>query len=264
MVNVTFHGVRAAGGPPVGRRGERYGSHTTCVAVEVPKGGTILLDLGTGAARWAATTLTAGLPLAACALVTRAPGPSVAGLGGLGPGADLELYGPRPAAGRLADALAAGRTGPSLRTVTVEDEELAVGDAKVTVRTLAPAEGDVGPANGYRVEWDGVSVAYVNAAPALAAPDRVASEVLELADGADLFVAGAVVGAGADDAATAEHAVLAAREAGARLLALCALAPSSADDAVDRLVAGTRRTAERLGVDEVVAAAEGTTVSFDR
>ena len=36
------------------------------------------------------------------------------------------------------------------------------------------------------------------------------------------------------------------------------------DDEVDHLLEGARRTAGRMGVDEVIAAAEGLTVSYER
>jgi ribonuclease BN (tRNA processing enzyme) len=61
-----------------------------------------------------------------------------------------------------------------------------------------------------------------------------------------------------------DHAVLVAREAGARRLALFHHDPATDDDRLDRLLAGARRAAERLGVEEVIAAAQGTTVSFER
>lgn len=56
----------------------------------------------------------------------------------------------------------------------------------------------------------------------------------------------------------------AARDAGARCLALFHHDPGHDDLQVDALLAGARRTAERLGVDEVMAAAGGTTVAYDR
>ncbi|MEA2931629.1 MAG: hypothetical protein QOI56_414, partial [Actinomycetota bacterium] len=47
MLNVTFHGVR--GSAPVPSPGNvRFGTHTACVALEVPKEEPIVLDLGSG------------------------------------------------------------------------------------------------------------------------------------------------------------------------------------------------------------------------
>ena len=94
--------------------------------------------------------------------------------------------------------------------------------------------------------------------------------VLALADGVDLLIHDAQY---TDDEwdkkahwghCTVDYAVLVARESGARRLALFHHDPAHGDDEVDRLVEGARRTAARLGVDEVFAAAEGVTISFDR
>lgn len=237
MLNVTFFGVRAtplgADQPP-----SRYGGQGPCVALEVPEGDAILLDLGTGAARWAAT-VTGDRPVRVSALVTRAHRDHVAGL----PLFEGEVFGPPP-----------GRDAVGSRWVVVEDEDLAVGDAKVTVRSVPHAE----PVNGYRVEWQGVTVAYVSVQQGPPAFDTVAEEVLELAEGADLLVHGGSGGAPID------YPLLVARQGGARVLALCGHRLDQDDDALDRIMVGARRTAARLGVDEVLVAAEGTTVSFER
>ncbi|HEV3400929.1 MAG TPA: hypothetical protein VG078_03825, partial [Acidimicrobiales bacterium] len=80
-----------------------------------------------------------------------------------------------------------------------------------------------------------------------------AAEVLELADGVDLLVHD-----GPGDAA-----LLVAQEAGARILALSGHRPEESDETLDRVLLDVRRTATRLGVDEVLVASEGTTVSFE-
>jgi ribonuclease BN (tRNA processing enzyme) len=128
----------------------------------------------------------------------------------------------------------------------------------------------VGPTNGYRVAWEGVTVAYISDHQAPDRPDAVAEAVLELADGVDLLIH--------DAQFTAEewrqkphwghcpvdYAVLVAREAGARRLALFHHDPGHGDEQIDRLTVQAQRAAERMGVDEVIAAAEGLTVSFER
>ncbi|HEX2043666.1 MAG TPA: hypothetical protein VHF24_13615 [Acidimicrobiales bacterium] len=225
MLNVTFFGVRASArreGAP-----SRYGGHGRCVALEVPDGDALLLDLGTGAGAWAAT-VEPDHPSRAHALLTRAHPDHLAGL----PVFAGEVLGPPPG------------SGPGgARWTVVDDEELAVGDAKVAVRRLPGLD----PVNGYRVEWQGVAVAYL-----------AGHEPLGLADGVDLLVL---------DVAghpTAEEALLVADRAGARRVALFALPPEQGDDELDRLLVGSRDAAARLGVDEVLVAAEGTTVSFER
>lgn len=273
MLNVTFHGVRAV--PVTG--GGRYGGHTSCVALEVAGRCAVLLDLGTGVERWVSRWRPGPVPTVH-ALLSRVDADRVAGLSSLPAGVAVEVYGPPPAGRRLGDAVAeaAGAVTPTLapappgpagpgsrpgavRFVAVEDEELAVGDAKVMVRT--PPDG--GGANGYRVDWEGVSVAYVVDRQAGAGTGAVPQHVLELADGADLLIHAAGL-RGPNAEAGAGAAVLAAREAGARCLALFHHHQAHDDGRLDRMLAVARRTAERLGVDEVIAAAEGTTVSFDR
>ena len=60
-----------------------------------------------------------------------------------------------------------------------------IGNAKVKVRPVP----HVGPTNGYRVDWDGASVAYISdhQAPARRST-RVSDAVLELCDGVDLLI----------------------------------------------------------------------------
>ena len=240
MLNVTFFGVWATGAAP--RERSRYGTNTACVAFEVPRRDPLLCDLGTGAGEWA-RALDPGAPRRASVLLTALRPDHVTGLRFVD-SAELELFG--PPAGRRA----VGEVGYT----SVADEELVVGDAKVTVRSV-PHDG---PANGYRIAWEGVDVAYVGASRPPASPDMVDHGVLELADGVDLLVHAA----GGD--AAVDHALFVAREAGARCLALFGHDPERDDAALDGILARVRRRAERMGVDEVLAAAEGTTVSFER
>jgi len=260
-VNVTFHGVR--GTAPSAESGfDRYGTHTACVAVEMARREPILLDLGSGLGSWAAT-LETPVPVRVHALLTHTHAGHVEGGNTLraveAGGAQVDVYGP-PGARRPGGSYG----GP--RVLVVEDEELAVGDAKVTVRSV-PHDG---PTNGYRLELDGVSVAYVSDHQAPPGLDTISHGVLELADQVDLLIHDARFSTSmwrdraGEGHSTADYAVLVAREAGARRLALFHHDADSDDDEVDRLLAGSRRTAERLGVDEVMAAAEGTTISFSR
>jgi hypothetical protein len=225
VLNVTFFGVRASA------RGEgapsRYGVHGRCVALEVPDGDALLLDLGTGAGAWAAT-VEPGRPSRAHALLTRAHPDHLAGL----PLFAGEVLGPPP-----------GHGPGGARWTAVDDEDLAVGDAKVAVRR-GP---DPDLVNGYRVEWQGVAVAYVRA-----------QHPLELVDGADLVVLDP------SGHSTVEDALMVACQAGARRVALFAHPTEREDDDLDGLVVRARGAAARLGIDEVLVAAEGTTVSFER
>ena len=257
MLNVTFYGVRGAA-PAAPARTSRYGSHTACIALEVPRREPLLCDLGTGAVEWE-RALDVGSPRRASVLLSHLHPGHVSGLP-LVDSTALDVYGP-PSGGLRPHELQGhvGYTG-------VEDEELVVGGAKVTVRSV-PHDG---PTNGYRIEWVGVTVAHVGDHRAPPGLDTVDQGVLELADGADLLVHDAQHVADEWAAhkggghSTVDYALLVAREAGARCLALFHHDPERDDEELDGILAGARRRAEGMGVDEVIAAAEGTTVSFER
>ncbi|HEX3394388.1 MAG TPA: MBL fold metallo-hydrolase [Acidimicrobiales bacterium] len=270
MLKLTFHGVRASA-PAPGRVTRRYGLRTPCVAIEVEGREPVLLDLGTGVGRWV-SSLDRGAPVPLVpsrvhALVTRVDSGHLEGRPALGPleahGTRVDVYGPWPPGGRRA------RPGQHARMIPVDDEDLVVGDAKVMVRPVPTSPTTAaGPTNGYRLEWEGASVAYVSDHQASARLDTVAQEVLELAEGVDLLIHDARLSTAmwadrsGDGHSTVDYAVLVAREAGARCLALFNHDPDHDDDQIDRLLAGARRGAERLGVDEVIAATEGATLSF--
>jgi phosphoribosyl 1,2-cyclic phosphodiesterase len=288
VLNVTFHGVR--GRAPVPRpENARYGTHTACITVEAPKEDPLVLDLGSGLHRWARSLSAAAGdvpgaepgPLRAAVLVSHLHWGHVQGLPDFAPlehpGTVLDVFGPRPDEGPLA-RLVADTLGPpwfrerldgkpgTVRFNEVRHEELPIGRAKVTVRSVPHG---MAVTNGYRVEWDGVTVAYVSDHDPPPGLDEVPEDVLELAAGADLLIHDAQLSA-ADWPGRAEvghstvgYAVLVAREAGARRLALFHHAPDRDDDELDRLLEVARRSADRLGVDEVLSAYEGLTVSLE-
>jgi phosphoribosyl 1,2-cyclic phosphodiesterase len=276
VLNVTFYGVR--GSTPCPCEGNRrYGGNTACVALEVPGQPPIVLDLGTGL-RFFGETLAADGSFRGTALVTHLHWDHVQGLPFFVPvnraGARLDVYGPAQDGGTLAEVwegfmrppyfpVRVGQLRGEVRFHDVADDDLAVGEAKVKVRRTP----HVGPTVGYRVDWGGASVAYVS--DHQEPPDRrtVAEGVLELCDGVDLLVHDAQF-LEADYAAKADwghctvaYAVRVAREAGARRLALFHHDPVRDDDAVDRLA--DQAQADLGPAGEVLAAAEGLTVSFD-
>ncbi|MDZ7732110.1 MAG: MBL fold metallo-hydrolase [Acidimicrobiia bacterium] len=145
------------------------------------------------------------------------------------------------------------------------DDELAIGDAKVRSRSVP----HIGPTNGYRVELDGTSVAYVSdhQQPRDGSLD-VADEVLELCDGVDVLIHDAQF---TDEEfgpkshwghCTIEYALVVAREAGAKRLVLFHHDPTHADDVIDRIVCGAGASEHARHLDEVLAASEGLTLSF--
>ena len=144
------------------------------------------------------------------------------------------------------------------------DETFMVGDAKVMARTV-PHNG---PTNGYRIEWEGATVAYISdhQQPADGGMS-IADGALELCEGADLVIHDAqyTVPEFAMKSTwghcTVEYAVMVAKEAGAKALALFHHDPTRHDEALDELSACAREYADRAGI-ELITAAEGLTVSF--
>jgi len=279
MLNVTFFGVRGST-PCSGDETRRYGGNTSCVALEVPGQETLLLDLGTGLRYFGAHQPLDG-SFRATALVTHLHWDHVQGLPFftpiMRPGARLRIYGPPCKERTLADAFR-DVVGPPFFPVTLDDlpgdiefhsvfdEVFAIGEAKVTVRPVP----HLGTTNGYRVEWDGTVVTYISDhQEPLDGSGRVAPEVVELAQGADLLIHDAQYTPSEWETkphwghCTMEYALSVAEAAGAHRLALYHHDPGRHDDALDAILDGLRQRADRAGV-ELLAAAEGLTVSFDR
>ena len=276
-MHVTFYGVRGSTPCPTdGNR--RYGGNTSCVALESPGHDPIVLDLGTGLRLFGHTLPTDG-SFRGHALVTHVHWDHVQGLPFFMPvlaeGASFEVYGPPTPDCSLAECFETFVAPPyfpvNIRdlpgTITfhdVVDTDLVVGDAKVMVRTVP----HTGLTNGYRVEQDGVVVTYISdhqmpGAGATAIDDGV----LELCDGADLLIHDAQYTPEEFDQrhdwghCTVDYAVHVAAEAGARRLALFHHDPGHDDTIVDCLLGGAR-TAAAGRIEEVVAAAEGLTITL--
>lgn len=274
-MHVTFYGVR--GSTPCPTEGNRrYGGNTSCVALESPGHDPIVLDLGTGL-RLYGETLPHDGSFRGHALVTHVHWDHVQGLPFFMPvlasGASFEIYGPPTPDCSLAECFETFVAPPyfpvniadlpgTINFHDVVNTELAVGDAKVSVRSVP----HTGLTNGYRIEQDGVVVTYVSDHQMPVDADSAVSEaVLELADGADLLIHDAQYTP--DEFrqkhdwghCTVDYAVRVAAEAGVRRLALFHHDPAHDDTMVDCLLAGARTTA-RGRIDEVIAAAEHLTV----
>ena len=277
-LNVTFYGVRGST-PCPSEANRRYGGNTACVALEVAGEEPIVLDLGTGLRFWGQHQPLDG-SFAASALLTHIHWDHVQGLPFFvpvdRPGARLDVYGPSQVGETLEHAFNQLMRPPyfpvrasDLRgQITFHDldaGDMAIGNAKVQVRSVPHC----GPTNGYRISWDGTTVAYLSDHQAPADGSMtVAESVLELCDGVDLLI---------HDAqytpeefrekahwghCSVDYAVHVAREAGVRRLALFHHDPSHCDDQVDAMLARAQGLAGCSGIDEVVAAAEGLTISF--
>jgi phosphoribosyl 1,2-cyclic phosphodiesterase len=281
LLNVTFYGVRGSTPCPCDEN-RRYGGNTACVALEVPGEDPIVLDLGTGLRFWG-QRLPADGSFRGSALISHLHWDHVQGLPFFvpidRPGAVLDIYGPvqSDTGIGLAEAfnefmrppyfpVRAAELRGDIRFHDVSEAELSIGNAKVRVRPVP----HLGPTNGYRIEWEGTSVAYISDHQAPRDGSfKIDDRVLELCDGVDLLIHDAQFERGEWEQkahwghCTVDYAVHVAKESGARRLVMFHHDPSHHDDWVDRLLEDARILGRRAGLDEVLAAAEGLTISFD-
>lgn len=277
MVNVTFWGVRGSTPCPCDAN-KRYGGNTACVSIEAPGQDPILLDLGTGL-RFYGESLPADQPFQGCALVTHLHWDHVQGLPFFVPinrdGSSLTICGrseEMPLHQAFEDFMRPPyfpiRPGDLFGDITfrdVADESFSFGRAHITVRDVP----HTGATNGYRVELDGLVIAYVSDHQQPVASDDIAPSVLELCRDADLVIHDAQFephefAVKADwGHCTVAYAVRVAAAAGAKRLALFHHDPSHGDEVVDRLLVEAQGYAQGTSVVEVIAAAERTTVSLN-
>jgi phosphoribosyl 1,2-cyclic phosphodiesterase len=287
-VAVTFHGVRGST-PCDGPQLARYGGNTSCVAIEAEGQAPIVLDLGTGLRNY-------GIALAARGEAERFRGSVLLShlhwdhVQGLPffvpmhcPDALVDIYGPRQSDGPLGEVFAGMMRPPyfpirpedlggTVAFHDVDEDHFPVGTAKVQSRWIR----HVGPTLGYRIEWNGVSVAYLSdhgqgcgglgGAVAHRTDDFIPDEVLELCDGVDLLIHDAQHTVVEFEQkrhwghCTVEYALHVAKESGAQRLSLFHHDPAHSDDMIDELLRDARDLAATVGVPEVLAASEGLTV----
>ncbi len=280
-MEVTFYGVRGSV-PCSCERTRSIGGNTSCVAVRVAGETPIVLDCGTGLRYLGEAIMSEAHdePFCGTALVSHLHWDHVQGLPFFKPilqnGAELTLVGPPPASGSLAEEIHAFLRPPlfpvglgdlpgAVDIVESFDESFAVGSA--TVRS-APVPHH-GPTNGYRIDHEGCSVAYVpDHQQPLSGSRAVAPDVLELCRGVDVLIHDAQYDEREFETkadwghSTVDYAVDVALEVGASTLVLFHHDPAHDDRWVTAAAADARqRAGDHL---EVLVAFEGLVVTIDR
>ncbi len=254
----------------------RYGGNTSCAVITGAGHDPIAFDAGTGLRAWG-DSLPADVGFRGTALVTHLHLDHVQGLPFFAPaqraGAEFDVYGPSQETGSVEEAFTRLFGQPyhpvtpsqmlgDIRFHEVRDTKITVGQSTVTVRPVP----HLGPTVGYRVERGGLAVAYISDHQAPADQQSVDDCVLELASDVDLLIHDSQFTPADWEAkghwghCTTDYALLVARQAGARMLALFHHDPSRTDDELDRLLSRARASAASKGTVKVVAAWEGLTV----
>ncbi len=257
----------------------RYGGNTSCVSLTIPGEAPILFDMGTGL-RYFGCGLTQRPGFVATALVTHLHWDHTQGLPFFAPilwdGSRLDVYAPAQDDGRAIADVFAGLIRPPafpveldrlpgvVRFHDVVDADWAIGSVKVMARSIP----HVGATCGYRVEWNGRSVAYMSDHQQPYDGSFHATDgALELAEGVDVLIHDAQYLAAEFERkrtwghCTIDYAVWMAIEAKARTLVLFHHDPTHDDDMLDGIVARARAEGAAHGV-EVICAAEGLTLSL--
>jgi phosphoribosyl 1,2-cyclic phosphodiesterase len=275
-LRVTFHGVRGST-PCHGDDIKRYGGNTSCVSVDVPGQDPIVFDLGTGLRYFGADQPQDGSFRGSC-LLTHLHWDHTQGLPFftpmLTPGAEFDIYGPVQDDGRSVGEVFESMVRPPMFPISITqfpgtfrfhdvgESEFDIGDVHVVAR-LVP---HVGATLGFRIEWNGVSVAYVSDhQQPYDGSFRASDGALDLCRDVDLLIHDSQYTQDEFEHkfnwghCTVEYAVWLASHAGVRTLALFHHDPTRTDDAVDALSACATKAGLVAGL-EVITAREGLVV----
>ena len=244
----------------------------------------LILDMGTGLRSLGhhlnAPLVAAGRPLRANALLTHLHYDHVLGTPFFppmrDPGALLEIYGPAQADDTLQVTMASMVKPPFFPVHMADfrgelryhdlgrDDEFAIGGIAVTTRTIPHICNTL----GFRIEADGVTVAYMPDHQAPVDRTTVDPQVLDLCEGVDLLIHDSQY---TEDEfvelfdwghSTPAYAVNVATQARVKRLDMFHHDPGHTDRQIDAMLRSARQIAQATGTLEVHAAKEGGTIEL--
>lgn len=272
-MQVTFFGVRGST-PCHGDAVSRYGGNTSCVGVAVPGHEPLFFDLGTGV-RDLGTQLPHDGSFHGTCLLSHLHWDHIQGLTFFTPlhslGSALDVFAPVQDDGRtVADAVDSVIRAPLFPISVAQlpgdvhfhdtgNTDFTIGDIAVKAR-LVP---HVSPTLGYRIDWNGISVAYISDHQQVGRGEFSVSEgARELMEGVDLLIHDSQYTASEFEVksdwghCTIDYALWLAAECKVGTLALFHHDPSRTDDAIDDAARAAVAFGEQHGF-AVVAASEG-------
>lgn len=276
-MKITFYGVRGST-PCAGDSTARYGGNTSSVVLTENGYEPLLLDLGTGL-RYFGVDHPIGVPLSAHAFVTHLHWDHVQGLPFCQPlltdGSHLVVHGPAHEGVGFDTAFDELMRPPffpvrrqdlpgDIEFVTLEPGTSEIAGATVTAREVPHTDTTF----GYRIERNGVSVAYVSDHQQSIDGESIDASVLELVDGVDVLIHDAQYTP--EEFArkpnwghcTVDYAVRVAAAGSVGRLVLFHHDPSHDDAVLDRLEDEAREFGRVHGVAVIDAAYEGLTISL--
>lgn len=279
-MQVRFWGTRGSIAKP-GPTTVRYGGNTSCVEVVTAKGTRLVIDCGTGGHELGQAIMREGKPSRGHMLISHTHWDHIQGIPFFTPffvpGHEWDLYAPQGFSESLKDTLAGQMEytyfpvtpeafGATVRYNNLGEGRFVIDDIAIQTRYLNhPAL-----ALAFRIECDGASVIYAcdhepHAADVAHGEAELEGEDLAHAQfmaGADLIIHDAqylpqeYAAKRGWGHSTLDYAVLIARTAGARRIALTHHDPMRTDDDIDQALERLRNAAPDGG-PEIIAAAEG-------
>lgn len=281
-MTASFHGVRGST-PCHGPEIVRYGGNTSCVAMSIPGADPILLDLGTGL-RYFGAQQPPGMAFRGTCLLSHLHWDHIQGLPFFTPlltdGAEVTIHAPSQDDGASVERVFADTIKPPLFPIdlallpgSISFEEVGDSDFVIDggragdIHVMSRIIPHIGRTVGYRIEWNGASVAYLSDHQQPGDGSFDASRgAMDLCTDVDLLIHDAQYTPSefAEKCdwghCTVGYAVWLAAEAGAKRLALFHHDPAHDDDTLDTIVAEARSQGRAREVD-VFGAAEGLTVA---